>query len=400
MQFKLPGCWTLPITSASGKAARTVSASLPQLESARATGGNGAHWLRLFFLPFFLLGTSGFFVLTVRPVLQVLAARHWQETPCVVQSSQLIYEQGDDSTSYRVEVVYHYTSAGQSFTSGRYSFVPAAFPSGYRSKQAIVDRYPSGRETTCFVNPTASSEAVLNRGWLPEMGMGALGLLFALAGGLGLIFAGRIARSGSRTAAPHAGGPLILSPENEPFRPFIRILLGALGWNGFIGFIAYFLFFVEDRADVPLGPRIIIGLFLVAGLFLLIDAFTRFFALFHPRVQITVQNPGVRPGSELTFSYLVTGRATRLQNLRMTLEGHKTANFRGGRKNRPKPFIKTPVFETTSREFLTKGVGRITIPSSDERSHDITWALRVRGRITGCTDLDDDYALPIQSLTE
>ena len=115
-------------------------------------------WLRLFFVPVFLIGAGFFSVVTFWPLWQILDARHWQETPCVVESSQVVAHQGDDSTSYSIEVVYHYCRAGQPYTSRRYNFVAGSW-SGYRAKQAVVARYPSGRETVCFVNPKAPEEA-------------------------------------------------------------------------------------------------------------------------------------------------------------------------------------------------------------------------------------------------
>ena len=92
-----------------------------------------------------------------------------------------------------------------------------------------------------------------------ERGAG-FGLFFALAGGLGLAFAGTIARA-KTTGAPHGKS--------------LRTLIGALLWNGFVGGIACYLFFVEDREEVATGPRIIIGLFLLAGMRLLVEGCTQ-----------------------------------------------------------------------------------------------------------------------------
>jgi len=125
--------------------------------------------LRLFFLPFFLLSSGFLYALTLRPVLQMAEARHWAETPCVIDSSEVGYHPGDDSGSYSIDITYHYTSAGQPYTSKRYDFAFTSSP-GLKRKQVIVDRYKPGAATVCFVSPAAPAEAVLDRGWRPEMG--------------------------------------------------------------------------------------------------------------------------------------------------------------------------------------------------------------------------------------
>lgn len=254
-----------------------------------------AGWLRLIFLPVFLLGAGFFFVVTLRPLCQMIDSRHWLETPCVVESSQVITHQGDDSTSYSLEVVYHYDRDDRLHTSRRYDFVAGSW-SGYHAKQAVVARYPPGRETVCFVNPKFPDQAVLHRGWQPEMGMGGLGLLFAFAGGLVLAFAGKITqphaltepRAGAFSKASGRSAPRL---EISPHYKCCGYLAGALLWNGFIGFVAYFLFFVEEPEKVATGPKLIIGLMLLVGVFLLIEAFTRLFALIKPRTPPTEEAP-------------------------------------------------------------------------------------------------------------
>lgn len=253
-------------------------------------------WLRLVFLPVFLLGAGFFCVVTFWPLCQMIASRRWAETPCVVESSQVIAHEGDDSTSYSLEVVYHYYRGEQRYTSRRYDFVAGSW-SGYRAKQAVVASYPSGRETVCFVNPKAAEQAVLYRGWQPEMGMGGLGLLFAFAGGMVLVFARQITRPHSLTeanggAGAAAGEHAATRPEYSPAFKCGRYLLGALFWNGFIGFIAYFLFSVEDPGNVATGPKVIVGLMLLAGVFLLIEAFTRLFVLINSRAHRASQTVG------------------------------------------------------------------------------------------------------------
>jgi hypothetical protein len=229
-------------------------------------------WLRLIFLPIFLAGMAFFTTATVRPLLQMFAARDWKQTACVIESSRVVTHQGDESTSYSIEVAYRYAWADRHYTSLRYSFVAGSW-NGRRRNEAIVQQYPAGKETVCFVNANAPAEAVLNRGWRPEMGMGVFGLLIAFAGAIGLAFAGPVLQNKPPGTVRNDHSATISGPKN-PIRP-LHLLIAALFWNGFIGAIAYFLFFVEDREDIATGPKIIIGLFLLVGLALLWSALSQ-----------------------------------------------------------------------------------------------------------------------------
>lgn len=379
--------------------------SAPDSESTHTGQNNGC--LRLFFLPFFLLSSGFLYALTLRPLLQMAEARHWAETPCVIDSSEVGIHHGDDSTSYSIDITYHYTVAGQPYTSKRYGFALAASP-GLKRKQVIVDRYPPGKAAVCFVNPAAPAEAVLDRGWRPEMGLGALGLVFAVVTGLGMIFAGRLGRGKSPIetrpqAVPATGGPLTLTPQYTPVGKLLGVIIGAWIWNGIMGFIAYFLYAVADWQDVSLVPKIIVGLFLLVGALLVFTIFTNLLALLNPRVRITLQNPGLRAGDELRLSWTTTGRISRLRKLRVTLEGRRAVaeGTTKARKANAHILKEVPVFDTTNPEFLSQGTARITIPTTpppdcEDQPGSVAWHLHVRGEIPGAPNLNDEYPLTLQ----
>ena len=363
--------------------------------------------LRLFFLPFFLISSGFLYALTLRPLLQMTEARHWSETPCVIDSSEIGIHPGDDSSSYSIDITYHYTSGGQAYISKRYGFALASSP-GLKRKQVIVDRYPPGKQTVCFVNPAAPSEAVLDRGWRPEMALGALGLVFAVVSGLGMIFAGRFGGGKSlietrpKALAP-TGGPLILTPQFTPVGKLLGVIIGAWIWNGIMGFIAYFLYAVADWQDVSLVPKIIVGLFLLVGVLLIFTVFGNLLALLNPRVRITLQNPHLRAGDELRLSWATTGRASRLRKLRMTLEGRRALaeGTTKARKANAHILKEVPVFETTNPELLAQGTARVNIPTTpppdcEDQPGSVAWHLHVRGEIPGAPNLNDEYLLILQ----
>ncbi|MEP6668288.1 MAG: DUF3592 domain-containing protein [Chthoniobacter sp.] len=380
-----------------------MSSLFQQPAAARESNASQTAFFRVGLTVLFLIGAGFFLALTAWPGFQILNARPWPATPCTVDSSQVFCEQGDDSTSYRVDIHYHYTFGGQSHTSGRYCF-GAGFPNGLRTKQAIVNRHPAGLETTCFVNPRSPDQAVLNRGWQPEMGRGIFAFFLALAGGLGLIFSPALARwksetEAARTVATGTGGPILLTPQRPPTGKFLTRLIATLAFNSVIGFIAYLLFFVEDRRDVELGPRIILCLFLFAGFLFLCNVVEQFCSLFRPRVMVTVQNTSIPVGGELRLSWTVTGKVSRLQKVHLTLEGRNAEETRGGRKVRTKKqvFAKINVFDASNREFPAQGAAHVVVPLESRPSvaDEQFWSLRVRGKTRGLPDIDDEYPINI-----
>jgi hypothetical protein len=158
------------------------------------------------FLGLFLIAGLGVvYFLTVRPLFQVIAARKWEQTPCIVDSSQVaavLHTSNDtggstrpvDRTTYRIEVVYHYDFRGQRYTSDRYQFAVGS-TGGFLPKQRIVEQYPPGTHTFCYVNPEAPAEAVIDRGMYGGMALGLSGLVFVFVGGGGLAAVGRAVRS-------------------------------------------------------------------------------------------------------------------------------------------------------------------------------------------------------------
>jgi hypothetical protein len=50
--------------------------------------------MRVFFAFFFFVGAAAFYSITIHPLLQVAAATKWVETPCVVDSSEVIVDRG------------------------------------------------------------------------------------------------------------------------------------------------------------------------------------------------------------------------------------------------------------------------------------------------------------------
>lgn len=372
----------------------------------RAQKASGTGCLRLFFVPFFLAGTALFFFLTVRPVVEVLDARNWQETPCVIDSSRVVSHSGK-GTTYSIEIVYHYNNAGRILTSKQYSFAVGA-TSGRSAKAAVVQRYPPGMETFCYVDPDAPEKSVIDRGFQGEFAFGAIGLVFALPGALGLIFAGRLsdlrrtAPGGLPAFVPGEGRPGALKPKTTPMGKFLGILIFSVIWNAFVGVFVYFVFFAEEVHQAPFFAKAIILLFALIGVATIIGVLFNFLALFNPRIHLTAPSTSVPLGGELSFTWIVTGRTGMLRKLRIVFEGREEATYKRGTSTSTdtRVFAELPVFETTEREFLTQGSARVVVPANlmhtfEGGRNKVLWRLKVAGEIPRWPDVADEYPIVV-----
>jgi hypothetical protein len=147
--------------------------------------------LAAFFALFGLAGVFTFWLLAVRPVLKAVEARSWVESPAEIVSSAVEAHSGSKGGStYNVAMAFDYTHLGRTYRGNHYDFETGS-SSGRDAKQAIVDRFPAGARTTCWVNPKDPAEAVIDRnlGWwilwglfpLPFLGVGLGGLVFVIA---------------------------------------------------------------------------------------------------------------------------------------------------------------------------------------------------------------------------
>jgi hypothetical protein len=371
----------------------------------------GPGCLRLFFLPFFLAGAGMLYGFAIRPGLQILASHSWTPTPCVIESSQVGIHSGEDGATYSVDLRYRYVFDDRNHTSTRYRFSSMSSSSGRKAKQAVVDLYPAGSLATCFVNPKAPEEAVIDRSWQWEFLItGGFASVFVLVGGLGILFAGRFvsnkdpAASRPRPAMASSGEPGVLKPHYTPVAKFVGILIGAIVWNGFMSFFIYMVFFSDDK-QVPLFAKIIVGILALVGVGLIVGVFYNFLALFNPRIRITAPTTVVPLGGELHLTWTVSGRTGMLRKLRIIFEGREEATYKRGTNTATdtQVFAAIPVFETSEREFLAQGSARVAVPANlmytfEARSNKVLWRLKVQGEIPRWPDVADEYPITVLPL--
>lgn len=137
---------------------------------------------------FVVVGLVLFHFLTFKPIAAMVAARSWVATSCVITGSTVEPHgtaRGGGRGSYNWFVNYKYEVDGRTIIRDRWSFWPLL--QGRENAQAKrAARYPKGMETTCYYNPAAPDEAVLDRGltysaWLllvplVVVGLGVIGI--------------------------------------------------------------------------------------------------------------------------------------------------------------------------------------------------------------------------------
>jgi hypothetical protein len=93
----------------------------------------------------------------------LILGQWWVQTPCTILGSRVVEGHSDDGPTYSVEIKYQYSTGGRNFTGDQYDFF-VANSGGRAAKEAVINRFPAGKRTVCFVDPSDPKQAVLHRG--------------------------------------------------------------------------------------------------------------------------------------------------------------------------------------------------------------------------------------------
>jgi hypothetical protein len=375
-----------------------------------------------------LLGLSlcvcliGTYFLLLKPLVQMVRARNWVETPCVIVSGDVVTQHGSENDTYKVHVVFSYSFDGpEKRQSERYSFATGS-SRGYASKARVVAQYPRGRETVCYVNPGHPDEAVLNRGYDSSLLLGLIPLALALICG-GIIL--RILTSDRRerrhlnalqvtssdyslVGIPQIAGEKTFVSNKTRWQKFIVLLVIALAWNGFVLGVSRTI--LGDLRTAPGGWHSLftcgMGLFMIpfllVGLLLAVLAVFQGLALFNPRVCITFPIYPLAIGGASELVWEISGKVSRIKNFRLFLEGREEATYtRGTRIVTDKSVFKTiPICEMSQNALVAQGRITVQIPdgtmhSFKSKNNKIIWELKAKGDIPRWPDIEDDYPVEI-----
>jgi uncharacterized membrane protein len=386
--------------------------------SQRRRAGKPYGCLALFCGAFLAVGGLFFYFFFLRPVVGLLAARSWTEASCVVLESRVAYHAGSKGTTYKPDILYSYSVGGTAYQSRRYNMLDV-YSSGYDGKAEIVARYPPGRQTSCWVDPTDPSRAVLTRDFTPGYLAGLLPLIFVAAGGFGLVWAlrqSRTARVASLAAAgpgnpatpfgvvipAEAGSPLELRPKATRLGTLLGLIFVSIFWNGIVS-----VFFWQAvqlwRAGTPNGcmtaflvPFVIIGLLLIFGVI------RQFLVLFNPRLKITLSRGVLAPGEPVQLQWALSSQGTGVRRLRIVLEGREEATYRRGTDTCTdrETFASIVVVDTDQPFAIPAGSTTLevpagTMPSFVAEHNKVLWMLKATCEIKGWPDSDDEYEVVV-----
>jgi hypothetical protein len=382
-------------------------------------------FLLVFFGMFFTAGCAFFFFMFLWPMMRIMGARDWVETPCVIVSSEVGVHSDSDGSTYSIDIEYTYFVDGRQHKSDRYSFDRSS-SSGRGGKQRIVDQHPVGSEHVCYVDPDDPDEAVLNRGFVPTLWLGLLPLIFVAVGGGGLLFCtwGALTKRGpSRTSETEwlpdkeqsrvetqrlrgyvperdTGGPVTLKPAVSPWGKLLGALVFALFWNGITSVFVTIAVTSHLKGDPEWFLTIFIIPFVLVGLGMIIYVLYSLLALFTPQPVVTISSGSVRLGESIELSWMFGGAASSIRQLTITVCGRESATYRRGTSTYTDTnvFVEIPAVDATDYFNIQRGESEVHIPAdtmhSFESDHNkIEWLIKVKGDIAMWPDVNNSYPI-------
>ncbi|MDD2943505.1 MAG: DUF3592 domain-containing protein, partial [bacterium] len=251
-----------------GKKDETGNERLESIANKHKGKTGSGKFLRRFAI--FLIGVGALLTYYVSGnLLRQYRAASWPEVNVtVIESSIQRHESTDDeghtSISYRPDVFYSYSFAGQDYKASRYSYLSSS--SSDRQKiSRMIHAYQAGKTAVAYVDPDHPEQVVLSRdigwnallyflpilpalvGWLIIRGQRKKATSGVLSAGLpeGMSFSPHGINRGygsdiSLTKYVHkldpASGYHLLQPQWGRWGKFVAILMFALFWNRFLGF--------------------------------------------------------------------------------------------------------------------------------------------------------------------
>jgi hypothetical protein len=383
----------------------------------RKKGGEpGAGCMALFFLVFAVVGGGILWFLLVRPLGKVIDARSWPPVPCTVVESRVDESHSDDGTTYRPLVNAAYNVDGVDHRSATYDFSGNVYSGGYDGKAEIVARYPVGSQTTCYVNPDDTAEAVISRELSGSYFFGLFGLMFFLPGVIGMIWvlSGGFKSTTSGAArtvrldpgAPFgvtnpqgddAHGAVELKPRATPLRKLIGLIFASLIWNG----IAWFAVIRSQEREGCVVA--VLALFALIGLLLIYSTLRQLLVLFNPRPRLTLSPGSLKLGEMAYLQWRLTGATGGARRLHVTLEGKEEVRYRRGTDTHTetKPFATIPVVDSTDSYQMLSGstsfaVPADTLPTFAAENNKVIWTIKAQLEIANWPDSDEEFEILVR----
>ena len=331
----------------------------------------------------------------VTPFLRQRAARAWTPVEAVVEQSRVRSHSGDDSTTYSVDITYRYRVDGRDYRGDRYHFRSGS-SSGYEAKRRVVGAHPPGSSVRVYVNPADPFDSVIVRDMGVAIYLGLLPLLFAVVGGLVMVFGVRHGRRlGRPSAAPAAW---TLRPTRRGAKP-LGFLAIALFWNGIVSVLVTQCAGQWLAGGRPIFMTLFLVPFVAIGIGIVAGFFAELLRLFNPRIVLLPPPSPLVAGVPAVIAFRGCGRIERLKRLAFFLVGSETSGSSGDDGERTtREFHRSAVYELDQPLLMQQGSFRLTLPPSLMRrtaapGDRIDWSLEIKGMIPHWPDLAETHRL-------
>lgn len=340
---------------------------------------------------------------------RLVRAQRWQPAQCEILFSQVERSSGKRDSS-RINIQYRYRWNDRIYTGKDYDFsIGSDDMEGDEAKRQVVAANQPGQTVACFVDPTDPTQSVINRGFRRKYLLGAVLVapfaiipLFIIAW---FVFSLRealkqrtlqvaTASSSTESTFERVGTPVVLEPEisrvdrlDAVFWLYLQgivVLFQAVGLLGLLmaGWVLY----------LALSPFLLLWLaVLLIGIHIALTPL-------NPMPTLTLSANSVPVGGSATLRWQMSGRTSRLKNLKIVLHAREVTRYRRDTKSYTvtNTFYKTQIVETNDPVCIERGMTTITIPQNTRHSctaddKQIIWAVQVIGSIAFFPDVNETF---------
>jgi hypothetical protein len=378
--------------------------------SQTAASGRGHKFMIGFGLLFVAIGGAVFVPMALIPSIRLAVSKTWSATPCTIVDSNLRSWSTDDGTSYRADVLYLYHAGDREWRSNRVDFF-SFLSTGYSNAREILDRYPIGSSTTCWVDPRRPSKSVLDRELRPKQLFGLIPLLFILVGwavanhGRKKAAALRDTQESASAPSAQAEGPLLLEPQVGPIGKLGGALFFALFWNGIVSIFVWQAWKSWEGGSPDWFLTVFLVPFVLVGFALIGLVGYTLLALANPRPRLSLTPGHPRLGEALLLGWRFTGRTGRLRSLRIFFEGREEATYRRGTDTitEKEVFATVDLVNTRNDWEIPRGTAELLIPADTMHSfaadsNKIIWEIKVEGEIDRWPDVDQNFPIHVHPM--
>ena len=345
--------------------------------------------LPVLFAGFLVIGSGVFLGLFARPIWELTHSAHWRTLPCQVEFSRVAENEGDDSITYSVEILFSYQVDGIPYRSSRFRFFQVS-SSGYTDKRNTVRQYPRGAETICYVDPNDPEQAVLDRSFPPAILLGLIPFTFVVIGLGGILHQWNKIRpiSGNDLMAQPTGatGQIVLEPKTGRWGKLLGALLFACFWNGIVSVFLWQMIRGWMQGHFEILLTLFLVPFVLVGLGAIGAVIYFFLGLFNPRIRLKLNRAEFRPGDSVSLNWTVSGKVSTISRIRITLEGKEEINYRKGKNNRIErhTIAENEVINHPAPITVQPRQTRVIAPTDAMHTHEgnhnkILWLLHVKG---------------------